>query len=280
LVAVLGLLAVLAAGCGSSKKSSAVNKGCGKNDLQLVKKGQLTIGTDNPAFPPWFGGTPPKDSTWKTSDPYSGQGFESAVAYGVAGQLGFARDEVKWVVVPFEQVFRPGPKDFDFDINQVEYLPARAKNVDFSDSYYDVHQSLVGLKGQPIASVKSINGAKRFKLGVQVGTTSYGYVTKNIKPLGVNVYSNSNDVVSALKARQVDGIVVDFPTALYVTAAQVPNSVIVGQFGATGHLGLVFAKGNSLVSCVNEAIADFKTSGLLDQVQYQWISKSAGTTLK
>ncbi len=281
LVAVLGLLAVLAAGCGSSKKTSAVSKGCGKNDLQLVKKGQLTIGTDNPAYPPWFGGTPPKGSTWKISDPTSGQGYESAVAYAVAKQLGFGKSEVKWVVAPFDQAFRPGPKNFDFDVNQVEVLPARAKNVDFSNSYYDVHQALVGLKGQPIANATTIQDAKNAKLGVQVGTTSYAYALKQIKPdKKPNVYSNSNDVVAALKARQVDGIVVDFPTAIYITGVQVPESKIVGQFAQTGHFGMVFSKGSSLAPCVNKAIADVRANGTLDRIQHQWISQSAATTLK
>jgi polar amino acid transport system substrate-binding protein len=280
-IALLVLLAVAAAGCGSKKKSSSsASTGCGKSQLHLLKAGQLTIGTDNPAYPPWYGGSPTKGSTWKVSDPYSGKGFESAVAYALAEQLGFAKNEVKWVVVPFDQSFRPGPKNFDFDINQVEYQPARAKNVDFSSSYFDVHQSLVALKGTELAGAKSLADVKGAKLGVQVGTTSFDYVKKNIPGVNPDVYSNSNDVVAALKAHKVDGIVVDFPTALYVTAVQVPNGVIVGQFAPTGHFGLVFTKGSSLVSCVNKAISDLKTNGTLDRIQSKWISSSSGTTLK
>jgi len=143
------LVAALAAACGSTKKNTSgggSNSSCAKSDLNLVSAGKLTVGTDNPAFPPWFGGTPPKGSMWKVSDPNSGQGFESAVAYAVANKLGFKKADVHWVVVPFDQSFKPGAKSFDFDVNQISFTPARAKSVDFSDSYYDVNQALFGLK--------------------------------------------------------------------------------------------------------------------------------------
>jgi polar amino acid transport system substrate-binding protein len=277
--ACLALLALLAAGCGSSKKSSAAKtQGCGKADLQLVTGGQLTIGTDNPAFPPWFGGTPPKGSTWKISDPTSGQGFEGAVASAVAGKLGFAKNEVKWVVVPFDQSFKPGSKSFDFDINQISYTPDRAKSVDFSDSYYDVNQALVGIKGTPITKAKTIADLKPRKLGVQIGTTSFDYVDKNIKPdQQPSVYNNSNDVNSGLKSHGVEGIVTDLPTAYYITGAeQVPNSVIVGQFATVGtpeHFGLVLAKDSALTPCVNKALADLKAAGTLANIQSEWLSQ-------
>jgi polar amino acid transport system substrate-binding protein len=286
LLAVLALLAGLAVGCGSTKKSAAVSKGCGKSDLQLVNSGQLTIGTDNPAFPPWFGGTPAKGSTWKISDPASGQGFESAVAYAVAGKLGFPKSEVKWVVVPFDQSFKPGSKSFDLDVNQISYTPQRAKSVDMSDSYYDVNQALVGIKGTPITKATVIDGIKPFKLGVQIGTTSYDYVKNNIKPhQKPAVYSNSNDVNSGLKSHGVQGIVTDLPTAYYITGAeQVPNSVIVGQFPTVGspeHFSIVLAKDSGLTPCVNKALADLKTAGTLANIQREWLStKTSVPTLK
>ncbi len=279
LAIVVALLALAAAGCGSSKKSSAAkSQGCSAADLQLVKAGQLTVGTDNPAFPPWFGGTPAKGSTWKVSDPASGQGFESAVAYAVAGKLGFANSDVKWVVVPFDQSFKPGSKSFDFDINEVSYTADRAKSVDFSDSYYDVNQALVGIKGTPITKAKTIADLKSHKLGVQIGTTSFDYVDKNIKPdQQPSVYSNSNDVNSGLKSHGVEGIVTDLPTAYYITGAeQVPNSVIVGQFPTVGtqeHFGLVLAKGSALTPCVNKALAGLKAGGTLAGIQREWLSQ-------
>jgi polar amino acid transport system substrate-binding protein len=274
------LLATAAAGCGGSKKSAATtSSGCSFSQLNLVKKGRLTVGTDNPAFPPWFGGSPPKGSMWKVSDPNAGQGFESAVTYAVARNLGFKKSDVHWVVVPFEQSFKPGSKSFDFDINQISFTSARANSVDFSDSYYNVNQALVGFKGAPIASAKTIADVKKYKLGVQIGTTSYAYVTKNIKPgKQPSVYNTSTDVNSGLKAHQIDGLVVDLPTAFYITAVQIPQATIVGQFPTVGtpeHFGMVLAKGNSLTACVDKALASLKSNGELAKIQQEWLSSKA-----
>jgi polar amino acid transport system substrate-binding protein len=278
------LLALPAAGCGGSKNSSSGGGGsksasCEKDQLSLVKDGQLTVATDNPAFPPWFGGSPKKGSSWKVSDPYSGQGFESAVTYAVAKELGFAREDVKWVVVPFEQSFKPGSKNFDFDVNQVSFTPERANSVDFSDAYYNVNQALVGLEGTQIAAAKSLADVKKHKLGAQIGTTSYSYIKNTIKPSKQpSVYNTSNDVNSALKARQIDGIVVDLPTAFYITAVQIPNSKIVGQFPAAGtpeHFGMVLAKGSKLTPCVNKAITALTRDGSLRRIQTEWLSSKA-----
>ena len=284
LLGAAALLAAVAAGCGGGSKKSAAQtstsaSACSVGQLNLVHKGQLTIGTDNPAFPPWFGGTPPKGSTWKVSDPSSGQGFESAVAYGVAGKLGFKKGDVHWVVVPFEQSFKPGSKSFDVDINQISFTPARAKSVDFTTSYYNVNQALVGLKGTPIASAKTIADVKKYKLGAQIGTTSYNYVVRNIKPTQQpSVYNTSNDVNSALKAHQIDGIVVDLPTAFYITAVQIPQATIVGQFPTVGtpeHFGMVLAQGNSLTDCVDKALVSLKRDGTLAKIQTEWLSSKA-----
>jgi polar amino acid transport system substrate-binding protein len=276
------LLAFLAAGCGGGDDESAGGEtttgSCEKGDLNLVNEGQLTVGTDNPAFPPWFGGD--EKAPWKVSDPRSGEGFESAVAYAVADNLGFAEDEVEWIVVPFNTAFAPGPKKFDFDINQISYKPARANAVDFSDSYYNVNQSLVVLEGTKIADVDSIAGLKPYKYGAQLGTTSYDYINEKIQPSKEPAVFNTNDAaVAALKNKQIDGLVVDLPTAFYVTAAQVENSKILGQFpseGAQERFGMVFEKGNSLVSCVNQALIALRSDGTLEDLQDQWLSEAAG----
>jgi polar amino acid transport system substrate-binding protein len=217
------LLAAVAAGCGSTKEASTGTAGttstssCNKSDLQLVDAGVLTIGTDNPAFPPWFGGTPHKP--WQVGDPRSGEGYESAVAYAVARKLGFAKSEVKWIHVPFNNSFAPGPKSFDFDINQVSFDKKRAEVVDFSDSYYDVNQSIVVNKGTPIASARSIADLKPYSLGAQLGTTSYQFIKDTIKPTKQpSVFPSNTGAVQALKNKQIDGLVVDLPTAFYVTA--------------------------------------------------------------
>ena len=278
------VLVLVAAGCGgSSNKSASPNTttsgmSCAKGSLNLVHTGQLTVGTDNPAYPPWFGGK--EKAPWKVSDPNSGQGFESAVAYAVAGKLGFAKNEVKWIVVPFNTSYAPGPKKFDFDINEISYTPARAKVVDFSGSYYDVNQAIVVKKGTKIASAKSIADLKPYKLGVQIGTTSYEFIKDHIKPSKQPAVYDTNDAaVAALKNGQTDALVVDLPTAFYVTAAQVPNSEILGQFAtsATGeHFGMVFQKGNSLVHCVDNALSELKSAGTLKQIQDKWLAKVGG----
>src|SRR3954451_21417415 len=205
------LLALLAAACGSTSKSSSGSTSgststaasCGnKDDLNLVTTGQLTIGTDNPAFPPWYGGTPHKP--WQVSDPTRGQGYESAVAYAVAKQFGFDKSAVVWKHVPFNNSFAPGPKSFDFDINQISYTPARAKVVDFSRSYYDVNQAIVVNKGTKIASVRGIKGLGSYKLGAQLGTTSYTFIKPRIKPSQQPAVFNSNAAaVIALKNKQI-----------------------------------------------------------------------------
>ena len=281
-------LAVAAAGCGAAKKSSSPGGGgttstssCSKSSLHLVTADQLTVGTDNPAYPPWFGGN--AGHGWKVSDPYSGKGFESAVAYAVGKQLGFARGEVKWKYVPFNTSYAPGPKSFDFDINEISFTPARAKQVAFSDSYYDVNQSVVVNKGTPIAKVTTVAGLKPYELGAQLGTTSYQYIQSAIKPSKKpSVFPSNAGAVQALQNKQIDGLVVDLPTAFYVTSAQVQGSKVLGQFPAQPggeHFGLVFEKGNPLVRCVNTALAKLRSGGTLKQLQQQWLAKATGAPI-
>jgi polar amino acid transport system substrate-binding protein len=278
------LVLVLAlAGCGgsSSKSSPSTTTGCAKAALNLVNAGQLTVGTDNPAYPPWFGGS--EKSPWKVSDPNSGQGFESAVAYAVAGKLHFAKNEVKWIVVPFNTSFAPGPKKFDFDINEISYTPARAEVVAFSDSYYNVNQAVVAKRGTKIAQAQSSADLQQYKLGAQIGTTSYQYIKEILKPSKQPAVFDTNDAaVAALKNGQIDGLVVDLPTAFYVTAAQVPNSKIVGQFptgNAGERFGMVFQKGNTLVGCVNHALNELKYDGTLQKIQEKWLAKVGGAPI-
>jgi polar amino acid transport system substrate-binding protein len=282
LVAFVALAALLvgAAAHGSGAPIVATTSSCAKGNLKLVNSGTLTVGTDNPAYPPWYAGGTPKGSPWKINDPGTGKGFEPAVAYAVAARLGFKPRQVKWAYVPFNRSFAPGPKSFDFDINQISYTPARAKVVSFSNSYYDVNQALVVLKGKPIAKVKTIAGLKPYKLGAQLGTTSYGFITSTIKPeKQPSVFPQNAAAIQSLKNGQIDGLVVDLPTAFYVTAAQVPHSTILGQFPTAAggeHFGMVFAKGNPLAGCVNVALAAMKRSGQLQRIQQQWLAKATG----
>jgi polar amino acid transport system substrate-binding protein len=279
-VAVIALAIAAATLGGRSEIAAAAPAGCAKANLDLVKDGQLSIGTDNPAFPPWFAGGETKGRPWKINDPAKGQGFESAVAYAVAKRLGFAKNEVTWVYTPFNKAIAPGKKAFDFAINQISYTPERAKALTFSAGYYFVNQSIVGLKGKPISSVRSVNGLRKYRLGAQLGTTSYQYIVDNIKPSpSVKVYDTNDAAVAGLKNGQIDGLVVDLPTAFYVTAVQVPNGKIIGQFAAKGtqeRFGMVFQKANPLVTCVNNALANMKRTGVLKRIQQIWLAKVTG----
>jgi polar amino acid transport system substrate-binding protein len=285
-------LTILAAGCGSDDDEDTAAPatteatttggdraaGCAQESLETITDGRLTIGTDNPAFPPWFEGGTPEGSDWEINDPASGEGFESAVAYAVADELGFAEDEVDWVVVPFNNSFRPGDKDFDFDINQISVTEERDRAVDFSDSYYEVNQALVAREGTPVTESTSAADLKGVQLGAQVGTTSLTYIQENIQPdQEPRVYDTSNDVVAALNGGQLDGIVVDLPTAFFLTGSgEVKEGTVVGQFPSTGgqeHFGMLFEEGNPLRDCVNEALAALKAEGTLEEIQQQWLSE-------
>ncbi|WP_182882533.1 ABC transporter substrate-binding protein [Microbispora sp. H10949] len=256
---------------GTSAGASTGADACAKESLKLTTPGKLTIGTDKPAYEPWF----------KNDDPSSGQGFESAVAYAVAGQLGFTRDEVAWTVVPFDSSFAPGPKQFDFDVNQISITPERAKAVDFSQGYYTVKQGVVALEGGKYASATSLADLKDAKIGVQAATTALQAVQAVIQPVkDPSVFNQQVDAITALKNKQIDAIVVDLPTAFYVTAAQVKGSKIVGQFAATGgepeEFGLLFQKGSSLVSCVDKALGELRSSGELAKIEGEWLTAAAG----
>jgi polar amino acid transport system substrate-binding protein len=275
-------VAVPSASAEASVTPSASPDACAKASLKLTTAGKLTIGTDNPAYPPYFqipDGTATKP--WELGDPTNGQGFESAFAYALADKLGFTKDEVAWIVVPFDNSFAPGTKTFDLDINQVSYKPDRAQAVDLSDGYYTLNQSVVALKANAIAGAKSIADLKAYKFGAQAGTTSLDTINTVIAPTtAAKVYSSNDDAIAGLKAKQIDGLVVDLPTAFYVTAAQVDNSVIVGQFAPpTGaeaeHFSVVLAKGSALTACVNTAIASLKTDGKLDAITKEWLSDKA-----
>jgi polar amino acid transport system substrate-binding protein len=280
----LFVLAVAAAGCGGDDDNSAgggtttTAASCEKDSLTLVKPGQLTIGTDNPAFPPWFEGTKAFDPWDPTTTPTK-KGYEQETAYAIAEELGFTDAEVDWTVVPFNQSFKPGPKNFDFDINQISYSPERANAVDFSDSYYDVEQAIVALESDPIANAKSIADLKKYKLGAQIGTTSLEAINDTIQPSSEpSVYDTNNDAISALKAKQIDGIVVDFPTALYMAAVQIDGGKVVGRLPAVEggeYFGVVLEKDSPLTDCVNEALGRVRDAGTLDQLEQKWLAGSA-----
>jgi polar amino acid transport system substrate-binding protein len=230
---------------------------------ELYAKGVLTVATDQPAYPPWF----------ENNKPSNGQGYESAVAYAVAAQFGFKPSQVKWVYEPFDSSYAPGPKKFDFDINEISYTAARAQVVTFSDSYYDVQQSLVALKTSPIVTKHTPAELKTYVYGDQVGTTSLAFINSEIQPTQTpKVFETLNDVKQALQTKQIAALVTDTPTAQYISSSEIPGSVMVAQFPSTGeHYGVLFAKGNPLVGCVNKALATLKSNGTLAQITAKYL---------
>jgi polar amino acid transport system substrate-binding protein len=252
---------------------------CAKDNLTLVSAGKLTIGTDNPAYPPYFD-PDPADPAWELGNPANGKGFESAVAYAVADRLGFTKDEVAWVAIKFDNAYAPGVKSFDFDINQVSFTPERAQTADLSDGYYFLNQSLVAVGGTPIAAAKTIAELASYQFGAQAGTTSYDTIVNVIKPTKeTRVYDSNDAAIEALKNKQIDGLVVDLPTAFFVTAAQLDNGVIVGQFppaaGEQEHFSLVLTKDSPLTACVNRAIGSLYADDTLDLITTEWLADKA-----
>ncbi len=271
-VAVTAISAVAAAGlaaCGSSTTaatgSAAGSASCSYKSIQseLYQRGVLTVATDKPAYPPWF----------ENNNPADGKGYESAVAYDVAKQLGFKTSQVRWAYEPFNDSYAPGPKKFDFDINEISYTAQRATAVTFSSSYYDVTQALVALKNSPIATKHTPAELKTYVYGDQVGTTSLQFINTEIQPTATpRVYQTLNVVKAALQDHQIEAFVTDTPTAQYIAADEIPGSEMVAQFPSTGeHYGLLFSKGNPLVRCVNKAIATLKANGTLAALQKQYL---------
>ncbi|MEU6510474.1 MULTISPECIES: ABC transporter substrate-binding protein [unclassified Streptomyces] len=255
----------------SAAPSGSAAKSCVPGKLATKTSGKLTIATDEPAYEPWF----------KDDKPANGKGFESAVAYAVAQQLGYGKNAVVWQSVPFNKAFAPGVKTFDFDINQVSISDERKKAVDFSSGYYDVRQAVIALKGSKAANARSIADLKKLKLGAQVGTTSLNYITDVVKPSqDPAVYGKNDQAKSALKNGQVDAIVTDLPTAFYITAAEVTDAKIVGQFenqgGTPEQFGLVLDKGSALTSCVSGAVDALRKDGTLAGLEKQWLSDAVG----
>ncbi|MEV7023543.1 ABC transporter substrate-binding protein [Kitasatospora sp. NPDC093558] len=240
--------------------------GCAPGALATRTAGTLTIGTDKPAYDPWF----------SEDKPENGKGFESAVAYAVADRLGYPKEKVTWVVAPFNKATSPGPKDFDFDINQVSISTERKQAVDFSSGYYDVRQAVIALKNSKAAGAKSIADLKGAKLGAQVGTTSLDTITNTIKPSTQPAVFDSNDLAkAALKNGQVEALVVDLPTAFYITGAEVPEAQVVGQFEGASQgeqFGLVLDKGSVLTGCVSQAVDALRADGALAKLEKQWLS--------
>jgi polar amino acid transport system substrate-binding protein len=236
-------------------------------DISTVKDGTLTVGTSDPAFPPYV----------INNDPTNGKGFEAAVAYAVADQMGFAKDKVDWTFAGFQQLFAPGEKNYDFALNQISISPKREQAVTFSDPYYEAANGVLVLKDSQFADATSLAELQDAKIGVQIGTTAGDQVESAIAPTQeIAVYDDTTASSTALANGQIDALVTDLPTTLYLSAVQVDGSTVIGQLPgdtAADTWGLVLQKGNPLVGCVNQAMSELRDSGELQQITDQWMTE-------
>jgi polar amino acid transport system substrate-binding protein len=244
---------------------------CVKDQLQTKTPGKLTIATDNPAYPPWF----------VDNKPENGQGFEGAVAAALAEKLGYTATEVTWKRVTFDKAIAPGPKDFDFDINQFSITDARRQAVDFSAPYYNVRQVVIALKNNKIANARNFGDLKDARLGAQVNTTSYQMITTVIVPnTQPSVFNSNDDAKKALQNGTIDGLIVDLPTGFFMTSAEIENSKVVGQLplavARPEQFGLVLDKGSALTGCVSRAIEALRASKTLEGLEKQWLAQVTG----
>ena len=275
-LAVLAAATLAASACAPQDQSNGAASGssgagtCTPDSLQTLTSGTLTVATDQPAYEPWFSGDKPEN----------GKGFESAVAYAVADQLGYSKDQVTWTRVPFNVAIQPGARPFDVDINQFSITDERKQAVDFSSPYYSVSQAVITTAGSAADGATSVSDLKGLRVGAQVATTSLQVLTDVIDPAAGPVVFNSNDDAKlALQNGQVDAIVVDLPTAFYITAAELDNGVIVGQLANSGkggdQFGLLLEKDSPLTDCVSQAVDALRNDGTLADLEKQWLSEVA-----
>ena len=270
----LGLLGagiIALAACGGSDSPAASNGGTGNECVAgktIDTAGKLTIATGTPAFSPWV----------ENDAPESGEGFEAAVAYAVAAELGFSNKNVTWVRTSFDEAIQPGAKNFDFNLQQYSITDERKQTVSFSDSYYSTNQAIVGFADSAAASATTLADVQGLKFGVQSGTTSLEFLNTVIKPTTEPyVYDDNAAAKAALEANQIDAIVVDLPTAFYISAVEIEGSKVIGQFPssdsfAADQFGLVFDLENPLVECVNIALQTLKDNGMLAEIEQTWLS--------
>ena len=261
------------AACGGDDTASSSTEGAStESDCSTITEGTLTIGTGSPAFSPWV----------ENDAPESGEGFEAAVGMAIAAELGYEGENVVWVRTTFDEAIAPGEKNFDFNMQQYSITPEREETISFSDPYYSSNQAIVALADSPAEGATTVADLADVKFGAQAGTTSLTFINEIIKPTNeAFVYDDNAGAKAALEAGQIDAIVVDLPTGLYISAVEIEGTSVIGQFpgsagGLTDDFGAVFTKDNPLVACVNTALAALKESGELAKIEQAWLSDNAG----
>ncbi|HEX7834844.1 MAG TPA: ABC transporter substrate-binding protein [Pseudolysinimonas sp.] len=266
IAALAGAAALAAALTGCQPATETVDPG--SDITSYLTPGKITIGTGEPAYYPWV----------LDDAPESGEGFEAAIAYAVAAQLGFAKEDVVWVRTTFDEAIAPGPKNFDFNLQQFSISEERAANVDFSSPYYETTQAVITTEASPAAGATSIADLKGYLIGAAVGTTSFDAIEQQIQPTaGAQVFNTNDNAKLALEAGQVDAIVVDLPTAFYLTGVELTGGIIIGQLPGTGgdKFGLVLAKDSPLTAEVSAAVDALREDGTLQAIADQWLAEAA-----
>ncbi|MGW5055266.1 ABC transporter substrate-binding protein [Actinokineospora sp. NPDC004072] len=267
MIALLGAL-VLTACAPVAEQPTPPGQSCVKASLPTLTPGKLTFATDEPVYEPWY----------VDNDPTNGRGFESAVAYALAEYMGYAPTDVVWTRVPFNAAIQPGKKPFDANLTEFSITEERRQAVDFSAPYYDVAQAVITLNSSPAAEVKTLQALRGMKLGAQVGTTSYSAAVALGPTKDVAVYNTNDDAKAALTTGQIDALVVDLPTAFYITSAELTNGKIVGQLprgnGKPEQFGIVLDKGSPLTNCVSTSIEALRTNGILARLEQEWLTTS------
>jgi len=268
LVSTIAAAALSLAACsGSAASAPSADADATGAALQTVTAGKLTIATGDPDYEPWF----------VDNDPSNGKGFEGAVAHAVAAELGFSDTQIVWTRTGFDAAIAPGPKDWDLNIQQFSISEDRKKAVDFSSSYYTTTQAVVAAKGTPAASATSIADLKKAKVGVATGTTSYTVAKAQLGTGDLSVFNSVDDVVQALKGGQIDAMITDLPGAFYVTAAQLENASVVGQFAddkGGDQFAFVLPKNSSLTPAVTKAVDALQKNGTIAELQKKWLSEA------
>ena len=252
-----------AADSDSAGGSGSGTETCDVSDPPTMTEGVLTVATDKPAFPPWFEGSPKNYS-----------GFEGELANQIADRMNL---DIEWVVEPFNKSYAPGAKDYDFDINQISITPEREEAVDFSDGYFQNNQGILAAKDSPIADATTIEDLKEFKLGAQVGTTGLDFINTVIQPNEqAQVFDTTNDAKSALQSGQLDALVTDVVTTVYLRDFEIEGTEVIGQYPSEEQFGMLFEEGNPLVDCVNQVLGEIRDDGTLDRLQEKWLQDYLG----
>ncbi len=277
ILAALLALAMLAAACGSESTDSGSSDSGSCDEVTTKTEGVLTVATGETVFPPWMGA-----GADDFDDPSTGTGFEGALVFALAEELGFANDAVTFVRTGFDAAIAPGAKDWDFNIQQYSITAERDEVVDFSDGYYQVEQAIIGPADSPAASASTIDELKPLRLGAALGTTSLDYIDNVIEPDDkAQVYDDNAAAKSAFDAGQVDGIVFDLPTAYFITAVEITDASIIGVLPRDGEpeeLGMLFEEGSPLVPCVNDALATLVSNGTIEALEDEWLNQGGSVT--